>query len=67
QPATVPRRTGKTARTSTSPTQRQAKLLQLKQQGLPDAEIAQALGLTPTQLRKQWSKLLEQAWEMRNL
>ncbi|NEP17618.1 MAG: heterocyst differentiation protein HetZ, partial [Leptolyngbya sp. SIO4C1] len=41
-------------------TQRQAKLLQLKQQGLPDAEIAQALGLTPTQLRKQWSKLLEQ-------
>jgi DNA-binding CsgD family transcriptional regulator len=48
-------------------TQRQSKLLQLKQQGLPDLEIAQALGLTPTQVKKQWSKLLEQAWEMRNL
>jgi DNA-binding CsgD family transcriptional regulator len=48
-------------------TQKQSKLLQLKQQGLPDAEIAQALGLTSTQVKKQWSKLLEQAWEMRNL
>jgi hypothetical protein len=48
-------------------TQKQAKLLSLKQQGLPDAEIAQALGLTQTQVKKQWSKLLEQAWEMRNL
>ncbi|MEO0456133.1 MAG: heterocyst differentiation protein HetZ [Cyanobacteria bacterium P01_A01_bin.114] len=48
-------------------TQRQSKLLQLKQQGLPDPEISQALGLTSTQMRKQWSKLLEQAWEMRNI
>lgn len=48
-------------------TQKQAKLFQLKRQGLPDAEISQALGLTATQVKKQWSKLLEQAWEMRNL
>ena len=47
--------------------QSQAKLLQLKQQGLSDTDISQALGLSPTQIRKHWSKLLEQAWEMRNL
>ncbi|MDJ0704943.1 MAG: heterocyst differentiation protein HetZ [Leptolyngbyaceae cyanobacterium MO_188.B28] len=47
--------------------QKQVKLLQLKQQGLPEAEIAQALGCTLNQLQKQWSKLLEQAWEIRNL
>lgn len=48
-------------------TQRQSKLLQLKQQHMSDAEIGQVLGLSPTQLQKQWSKLLEQAWEIRNL
>jgi hypothetical protein len=42
-------------------------LLQLKQDGLTDAVIAQKLGITPTQLQKQWTKLLEQAWEIRNL
>ena len=47
--------------------QKQEKLLHLKQQGVVDAEIAKSLGLTPTQLQKQWSKLLEQAWEIRNL
>lgn len=46
---------------------KQEKLLHLKQQGVGDTEIAKALGLTPTQLQKQWSKLLEQAWEIRNL
>ncbi|MBF2035226.1 MAG: heterocyst differentiation protein HetZ [Leptolyngbyaceae cyanobacterium T60_A2020_046] len=47
-------------------TQKQEKLLQLKQQGLEDTEIAQILGLTSTQFQKQWTKLLEQAWEIRN-
>jgi hypothetical protein len=46
---------------------KQEKLLQLKQQGMDEADIAQILGLTTTQLQKQWSKLLEQAWEIRNL
>jgi hypothetical protein len=46
--------------------QAQIRLLQLKQAGLEDAEILRILGCTPTQLQKQWSKLLEQAWDMRN-
>lgn len=45
----------------------QRKLLHLKQDGVDDAEIAKTLGLTSTQLQKQWTKLLEQAWEIRNL
>ncbi|NJP10130.1 MAG: heterocyst differentiation protein HetZ [Leptolyngbyaceae cyanobacterium RU_5_1] len=44
----------------------QQQLLQLKQQKRPDAEIAQALGCTVTQVQKQWFKLLEHAWEIRN-
>jgi len=44
----------------------QLQLLQLKQDGKPDAEIAQVLECTITQVRKQWFKLLEQAWEIRN-
>lgn len=47
--------------------QKQAKLLLLKQQGVTDTEIAKTLGLTPTQFQKNWSALLEQAWEIRNL
>jgi hypothetical protein len=47
--------------------QKQEKLLHLKQQRVDDAEIAQILGLTATQFQKQWSKLLGQAWELRNL
>ncbi|MEM6451367.1 MAG: heterocyst differentiation protein HetZ [Cyanobacteria bacterium P01_D01_bin.105] len=47
--------------------QTQAKVLSLKQQSLSDSEISKALDITPTQLRKQWSKLLEQAWDIRNL
>lgn len=46
---------------------RQSKLLRLKQSGMADGEIAKTLGLTPTQYQKQWTKLLEQAWEIRNL
>ncbi|ASC72971.1 hypothetical protein XM38_039320 [Halomicronema hongdechloris C2206] len=47
--------------------QKQVKLLQLKQEGHADVDIARNLGLTPTQFQKQWTKLLEQAWEIRNL
>ena len=47
-------------------TPQQRELIQLRQKGLPDAAVAQALGITPTQLQKQWAKLLEQAWEIRN-
>ncbi|MGB3296897.1 MAG: heterocyst differentiation protein HetZ [Phormidesmis sp.] len=48
-------------------TQTQAKILSLKQQSLSDLEISKNLDVTPTQLRKQWSKLLEQAWDIRNI
>ncbi|MGG6266198.1 heterocyst differentiation protein HetZ [Leptolyngbya sp. AN03gr2] len=44
----------------------QAKLLDLKQQKLPESTIAQRLGCTVNQVQKQWFKLLEQAWEIRN-
>ncbi len=45
----------------------QARVLSLKQEGLSDLEVSKTLNLTATQLRKQWSKLLEQAWDIRNL
>ncbi len=48
-------------------TPKQSKLLSLKQQGASDAEAARILGLTATQFQKQWTKLLEQAWDIRNL
>ena len=44
----------------------QAKLLELKQARQPDGAIAQHLGCSLTQVQRQWSKLLEQAWEIRN-
>lgn len=44
----------------------QAELLNLKKMDVPETAIAQKLGCTPTQVQKQWSKLLEQAWEIRN-
>ncbi|XGV96250.1 MAG: heterocyst differentiation protein HetZ [Leptolyngbya sp. BL-A-14] len=44
----------------------QAELLELKRKRLADAAIAQSIGCTVTQVRKQWFKLLEQAWEIRN-
>ena len=46
--------------------QKQSRLLELKQSGVADSDIAKDLGLTPTQFQKQWSKLLGQAWEIRN-
>lgn len=47
-------------------TPQQVQLLHLKQQHLPELAIAQKLGCTMPPLQKQWSKLLEQAWEIRN-
>lgn len=47
-------------------TPQQAQLLQLKLQKSSDAAIAQALGCTLSQVQKQWFKLLEKAWEIRN-
>ncbi len=47
-----------------NPTQRE--LLKLRKQGLADPAIAQSIGCTQTQLQKHWTKLLEQAWEIRN-
>jgi hypothetical protein len=47
-------------------TPQQKELLHLKQKAVADVAIAKTLGCTPTQLQKQWSKLLEQAWEIRN-
>ncbi len=44
----------------------QLSLLELKQKKLSDTEIAQALGWTVTQGQKQWFKILELAWEIRN-
>ena len=49
-----------------SVTQKQKKILDYKQQAMADAEISKTLGLTSTQLQKQWSNLLEKAWEIRN-
>jgi hypothetical protein len=44
----------------------QEELLHLKKSAIPDAAIAQTLGCSVNQVQKQWSKLLEQAWEIRN-
>lgn len=47
-------------------TPQQTALLNLKQQQIPESAIAQRIGLTVNQVHKQWFKLLEQAWEIRN-
>ena len=44
----------------------QLTLLDLKRQKLSDLEIAQRLGWTLPHTQKQWFKLLEQAWDVRN-
>jgi hypothetical protein len=44
----------------------QRELLRLKQQGLPDSEIARSLSCTVNQVNKRWFKLLNLAWEIRN-
>lgn len=44
----------------------QIELLKLKQERATDATITQALGCTLNQVQKQWYKILETAWEIRN-
>ncbi|HIK08735.1 MAG TPA: heterocyst differentiation protein HetZ [Oscillatoriaceae cyanobacterium M33_DOE_052] len=44
----------------------QVELVHLKQQGLPDEEIAKTLGSTVNQMQRKWFKLLEVAWDVRN-
>jgi hypothetical protein len=46
---------------------KQVELLDLKQSNLNDAAIAKNLGWTLSQLQRQWSKLLQRAWEIRNV
>ncbi|MGV0028952.1 heterocyst differentiation protein HetZ [Phormidesmis priestleyi] len=47
-------------------TTQQSELLKLKQERATDVTIAQSLGCTVNQVQKQWYKLLEIAWEIRN-
>lgn len=47
-------------------TAQQSELLKLKQERATDVTIAQSLGCTVNQVQKQWYKLLEIAWEIRN-
>ncbi|HEY9851176.1 MAG TPA: heterocyst differentiation protein HetZ [Leptolyngbyaceae cyanobacterium] len=42
------------------------RLLQMKQQTISDREIGRQLGWTVNQVHKQWFKLLEKAWDIRN-
>jgi hypothetical protein len=44
----------------------QQQLLALKQAQTEDSTIAQTFGSSVTQVQKQWFKLLETAWEIRN-
>ena len=41
-------------------------LLDLKRNNTSDSDIATAIGCTPKQVHKRWSKLLQAAWEARN-
>ena len=44
----------------------QQNILALKQEGWGDKAISREVGCTHTQMQKQWSKILEQAWAIRN-
>ncbi len=44
----------------------QRQLLDLKREGFDDSHIAKAIGCTPKQVNKRWTKLLQSAWEARN-
>lgn len=44
----------------------QQKILHLKRKKWLDSDIVRSVGCTSNQLQKQWFKLLEQAWELRN-
>jgi hypothetical protein len=47
-------------------TEIQQQILQLKRQHLPEKEIANLAGCTLNQVQRQWAKMLETAWEIRN-
>jgi hypothetical protein len=47
-------------------TPQQQSLLRLKKEQCSDQEIAKAIGCTANQVQKQWFKILELAWEIRN-
>jgi hypothetical protein len=47
-------------------TEDQCQLLDLKRDGVDDNLIAKAIGCTPKQVNKRWTKLLQSAWEARN-
>jgi hypothetical protein len=47
-------------------TPQQQKILKMKREKRADSDIARTVGCTANQLQKQWFKLLEQAWELRN-
>ena len=47
-------------------TPQQRKILALKQEKRSDTDITRLVGCTSNQLQRQWFKLLEQAWELRN-
>lgn len=47
-------------------TPQQRKILALKQENRSDTDITRLVGCTPNQLQRQWFRLLEQAWELRN-
>ena len=42
------------------------KLVELKRSGSDDRTVAQAMGISASQVQKLWFKLLETAWEIRN-
>jgi hypothetical protein len=47
-------------------TAQQRKILTLKQENRSNTDISRLVGCTPNQLQRQWFKLLEQAWDLRN-
>jgi hypothetical protein len=47
-------------------TPQQQSLLRLKKEQCSDLEISKAIGCTANQVQKQWFKILELAWEIRN-
>ena len=47
-------------------TAQQRKILALKQEKRSDTDISRSVSCTSSQLQRQWFKLLEQAWDLRN-
>ncbi len=45
---------------------KQADILRMKQGQVQDSAIAKNIGCTVAQMNRQWSKMLEQAWDLRN-